>query len=87
MEELKPNIPESKYAPLNLEEFQQLSKVLSEVGNYLPEHHMGYMWMMCTRLRGTRENQPCSCRSSAGLWARCVDELKQFVNQKNEQNS
>jgi hypothetical protein len=83
----EPNVAESKYAPLNLEEYQQLSKVLNEIGNYLPEHQMGYMWMMCTRLRGVKENQPCACRSSGGLWARCVDELKQFVKQKDEQNS
>jgi hypothetical protein len=39
-EELKPNLEESKYAPLNLEEFQQLKTHLEGIKSFLPEHLM-----------------------------------------------
>ena len=75
-------VPESKYAPLNLAEFQELREHLEGVKAFLPEHLMGTLWEKCNRIRGERINQPCSCKSSAGLWGRCVDELRQFVTTK-----
>jgi len=84
MEELKPNVAESKYAPLNLEEFQQLRGHLEGIKSFLPEHLMGPFWSWCNRIRGERTSQPCSCKSSGRLWADCVDTLRQFVRSKSE---
>ena len=84
MEEIKPNLPESRYAPLNLQEFQELKAQLDSVRSHLPEHLMHTFWVMCNRIRGERTNQPCSCRSSSGLWARCVSDLREFVKGKSE---
>ena len=81
-EEIKPNLPESKYIPLNLQEFQELKSQLEQVKAFLPEHLMGTFWEKCNRIRGERINQPCSCKSSAGLWGRCVDDLRKFVNER-----
>jgi hypothetical protein len=86
MEELKPNLPESRYAPLNLEEFQQLNIHLEGIKAYLPEHLMTPFWSWCNRIRGERTNQPCSCKSSARHWGACVDELRKFVRERSEQN-
>jgi hypothetical protein len=83
-EELKPNVAESKYAPLNLEEFQQLKAQLESVKNYLPEHLMGAFWIWCNRIRGEKINQPCSCKSSGRLWADCVETLRTFVRDRSE---
>ena len=77
-------IGESKYSPLNLEEFQKLQQQLSEVRSHLPEHLMHTFWATCNRIRGERTNQPCSCRSSSGLWARCVSDLREFVKGRSE---
>ena len=84
MEELKPNVAESRYAPLNLEEFQQLKTQLESVKSYLPEHLMAGFWSWCNRIRGQKTNQPCSCKSSARLWADCVETLRTFVTQRSE---
>jgi hypothetical protein len=81
-EELKSNISESKYAPLNLAEFKELKEHLEGIKSFLPEHLMGTLWEKCNRIRGVKTNQPCSCKSSAGLWGSCVDELRQFVRAK-----
>jgi hypothetical protein len=78
----QPPVPESKYAPLNLQEFQELKEHLAGIKAFLPEHLMGTLWAKCNAIRGERVMQPCSCKSSAGLWGRCVDELRQFVRTK-----
>lgn len=83
-EELKPNVAESKYAPLNLEQFQQLKTHLEGVKNFLPEHLMGQFWTWCNTIRGERVNQPCSCKSSAKHWAGCVETLRTFVRERSE---
>jgi hypothetical protein len=83
-EELKPNVAESKYTPLNLEEFQQLKAQLESVKSYLPEHLMGPFWSWCNRIRGEKINQPCSCKSSARLWGDCVETLRTFVRDRSE---
>ena len=82
MSEQTAPVPESKYAPLNLAEFKDLREHLEGVKAFLPEHLMGTLWEKCNRIRGERINQTCSCKSSAGLWGRCVDELRQFVRTK-----
>ena len=84
MEELKPNLPESRYAPLNLEEFQQLSAHLAGIQHHLPEHLMNPFWSWCNRIRNENVRQPCSCRSSAGHWGKCVSDLRDFVKSKSE---
>jgi len=83
-EELKPNVAESKYTPLNLEEFQQLKVQLDSVKNYLPEHLMGGFWSWCNRIRGERTSQPCSCKSSGRHWGDCVETLRTFVRDRSE---
>ena len=86
MEEVIPQqapVPESKYAPLNLQEFLELKEHLEGIKAFLPEHLMGTLWEKCNRIRGERINQPCSCKSSAGLWGSCVADLRKFVNERN----
>lgn len=82
MEELQPNVAESKYKPLNLEEFQELKIHLQSISNNLPTHLAGYMWAKCNAIRGERTAQPCTCQSSGGLWMACIDDLKKFVKDK-----
>jgi hypothetical protein len=80
---LQPPVPENKYSPLNLQEFQELKEHLEGIKSFLPEHLMGTLWEKCNRIRGERINQPCSCKSSAGLWGSCVADLRKFVNERN----
>jgi hypothetical protein len=77
-------VPESRYAPLNLEEFQQLKAQLDTVVHHLPEHLLGNFWSLCNRIRNENVRQPCSCRSSAKHWGNCVNDLKAFVKSKSE---
>lgn len=85
MEELQPNVPESKYKPLTLGEFQELKLNLEGIGSHLPTHLAGYMWAKCNTIRGERTSQPCTCQSSGGLWMACINDLKKFVEEKDAQ--
>ena len=69
------------YAPFTYEEFQIIKAEMEVIGNYLPSDvgAQRKIWENCTRIRGKAENQPCSCRSSGGLWARCIDDIKGFI--------
>lgn len=79
---MEEQIVENKYAPLNEQEFKLLKEHLDGVKAFLPEHLMSTFWAQCNMIRGERINQPCSCKSSAGLWGRCVDDLRKFVNER-----
>jgi hypothetical protein len=77
----QPPVPESKYAPFTLEEFQIIQAEMNAIGVYLPSDATAQrkLWQNCVRIRGKAENQPCSCKSSAGLWVRCIDDIKGFI--------
>lgn len=82
MEEIKPDLPQSKYHPLSLSEFQELKEFITTLGAYLPDNKTGYVWSTFTKLNGTSEPQPCNCPSSAGHWRRAVDYLFDYVKNK-----
>ena len=73
---------ENKYSPLNEQEFNELKEHLEGIKSFLPEHLMSTLWSKCNAIRGERINQPCSCKSSAGLWGACVTDLRKFVNDR-----
>lgn len=77
-------VPQSKYHPLTMEEFQNLKKDLDGVKSYLPEHLMNGFWSLCNRIRNEKVRQPCSCSSSAKHWAGCVNDLRKFVKDRSE---
>lgn len=82
MEELKPNVAESKYAPLSLQEFQELDATITSLGAYLPENKAPYVWDMFNRLRGENEPRPCTCSSSGAHWKRAVDYLHNWIKER-----
>jgi hypothetical protein len=79
---MEQQIVENKYSPLNEQEFNELKEHLDGIKSFLPEHLMGTLWSKCNMIRGERINQPCSCKSSAGLWGACVADLRKFVNER-----
>lgn len=78
-ETTQPPVPESKYAPFSMEDYQIIKQRMGEIGWNLPSHYMNWLWTTCTTLRGKRENQPCSCKSSGALWKRCADDINDWL--------
>ena len=79
-----PPVPESKYAPFSYEEFKTIQAEMSAMGYWLPRDAAAQrkLWENCTRIRGKSEPMPCTCKSSAGLWARCVEDINNFIKSK-----
>jgi len=77
----QPPIQESKYAPFTYEEFKVIQAEMGAIGNYLPSDATAQrkLWENCTRIRGHKENQPCTCKSAGGLWAKCIADTNAFV--------
>jgi hypothetical protein len=69
------------YAPFTYEEFQIIRAEMEAIGNYLPADATAQrkLWENCTRIRGMKENQPCTCKSAGGLWAKCIEDTKAFI--------
>ena len=70
---------DNKYEPLTEEQYHSLKGQLAGVKNHLPEELMTTFWVYCNKIRGERTNQPCSCKSSSGLWGSCVNHLREWV--------
>lgn len=71
-------------ADISAEDFQKLKGHLESVKNHLPEHLMGPFWAWCNVIRGERIIQPCGCKTAAGLWGRCVEDLRKYVRERSE---
>jgi hypothetical protein len=64
------------------EEFQKLTKELGSIKTFLPDDKMTYIWNSVNKIRKKKSPQPCSCKSSAGLWGAAIRELRDFVDAK-----
>jgi hypothetical protein len=65
--------------PFTQEEFDTLKERINRITSFLPEGEMRYIWESVSKIRGKSEPQPCSCKSSAGLWTRAVNDLRDFI--------
>lgn len=68
------------YSPFTEAEYVKLKADLESIGSYLPTELTGEFWDYCNRIRGDKQPQPCGCKSASGLWARCVEVLRNYIN-------
>lgn len=61
------------------EEFQNLRIQLQRVNSHLPEDMAGLIWSSYTKIIGRYEAQPCTCGSSASLWANAVSVVRDYI--------
>ena len=71
-------------APFTEEEFETLKTELNSIKTFLPDNKMSYIWTSVQKIRDKKAPQPCSCRSSAKLWAKAVSDLREFVNERTD---
>jgi hypothetical protein len=82
MEEIKPDLPESRYAPLSYAEFLELKGVLDSIRDVMPEDKAPLIWNSFNAVRGANETRPCTCGSAGAHWGRAVTHLKEWVKSK-----
>ena len=74
---------ENKYTPFTEEEYLSLEQYVSTVKNHIDSNKAGYIWDACTRIRGKKEKQPCTCSSAGGHWSRCMETIRNYFNERN----
>lgn len=75
---------ENKYSPFTEEEFIIMKAEMEAMGYHLPrdERIQVKIWGYCEKLRGRGERKPCTCKSGVPLWARCFEELNNWIKSK-----
>lgn len=63
------------------EELNQVRETMDTIGVYLPEHLMPKIWGWYRQISGSKEPQPCSCKSAAGLWVKAVDVIRNYITE------
>lgn len=72
----------SKYLPLTEDEFTELKGFLDNLGHNLPTDKTNYVWNNYNAIRRMSEKQPCNCGSAASMWKRAIDELREWVKER-----
>ena len=70
---------ENKYHPLTESEYLELKDKIQSIKDYLPEMLLSYVWNTYKTITKSVENQPCGCKSAAGLWRKAVDVLQDYI--------
>ena len=63
------------------EQYNELKELVSRTKDYLQEKDLGLVWNSYKVITKSQESQPCSCGSSAGLWKKAMDSIKQYVSE------
>lgn len=68
----------SLYTP---EEFNRLKAMLDSITTHIPTELAPEVWNNYRKIAKSTEPTPCNCGSSAGLWRKAVDVIRDYVNQ------
>jgi hypothetical protein len=63
---------------VNKEEVRELA---NKISTYIPKELMSSVWQTYKVISGSKEPQPCSCPSSARLWRKAVDTIRDYVRE------
>lgn len=62
-------------------EIKEIKEELNRITTFIPEGIMNKLWSWCNSIRGENIPQPCGCQSSAKHWAKCVEDLRKWINE------
>jgi len=63
------------------EEFTELKKTMESIGSYLPTDKTHFIWSNYLKITGKKEAKPCTCKSSANLWGKAVQTIRDYIKQ------
>lgn len=64
------------------QEYNELKEFILGVKDWIPDNKLTYIWQNYLKINGHQEPQPCGCKSSASLWAKAVNRIKEYVNEQ-----
>ena len=72
---------QNKYFPLNYEQYLEAKQRVEPIIEFIPENQLNWIWNTYKSISGSIENQPCACGSSAGLWGKAVNVIREWIKQ------
>ena len=60
-------------------ELDTLKGTLSSITTFIPENTAPYIWENYQKITNTTEGRPCMCGSSAGLWIKSVNAIREYL--------
>lgn len=61
---------------------EELKYLADSITTFIPKHLMKDVWQGYKQISNSNEPQPCSCKSSSGLWLKAVNTIKEYVKGK-----
>lgn len=66
------------------EEFKELVEFAGSITTHIPENKAGYVWHNYRKISGSNENSPCMCGSSAGLWRKAMETIREYIKNNHQ---
>ena len=60
-------------------ELDTLKGTLGCITTFIPENTAPYIWENYQKITNTTEARPCMCGSSAGLWIKSVNAIREYL--------
>lgn len=64
------------------QEYNELKEFILGVKDWIPDNKLTYIWQNYLKINGHQEPQPCGCKSSANLWRKAVDRIKEYIKEQ-----
>ena len=61
------------------EELKELREIIGSITNRIPQDKVSYIWNNYKRISGDKAPQPCTCKSSAGLWGKALQTIQTYL--------
>ena len=61
------------------EELKELISVMGSITDRIPQDKVGYIWNNYKRISGDKASQPCTCKSSSGLWGNAIQTIRTYL--------
>ena len=61
------------------EELSELREVIGSITDRIPQDKVGYIWNNYKRISGDKAPQPCTCKSSSGLWGNALNTIITYL--------
>lgn len=63
------------------DELKELREVIGSITDRIPQDKVSYVWNNYKRISGDKAPQPCTCKSSGGLWSKALQTIVTYLKE------
>ena len=60
-------------------ELNELREVIGSITDRIPQDKVSFIWNNYKKISGDKSSQPCTCKSSAGLWGNALKTITDYL--------